>query len=174
MNIKSKQLPILVASAFIFSGCDRSPPTSFSELNKVLAPTETTLEDRTIEWFADQDLIRQQVLKTCLTHLTEKAEETGGTYKVEFDNDVFSKFAEYPDCSNARKGEILDLSLVAKIYDHQIKSAEISINSVENQQKINELAADVAQKLSQHTSENYEMNEAGKQKLNAFEESTAP
>lgn len=169
-----KPLSFCILTAVILVGCNKSPNLSFADLDQVLSPTETSLEDRIPQWYADQDLIRQKVIASCFDHLTEKAEKLGGSYKVEFDNDVFSKFAEYPDCSNARKGEIIKLSTGAKIYDHQIENAEKALSTPENQQRIAELAADVAKKLNQNAVDNADINNTGKQIIQELESSNTP
>lgn len=171
---KFKPLSACILTAVILSGCNTSPNLTFTELDEVLTPTETSIDDRNPQWYAEQDLIRQKVVAACFDHLTEKAEKLGGAYKVEFDNDVFSKFAEYPDCLHARKGEIMKLSTGAKIYEHQIENAEKALNTPENQQKIEELAADVAQKLNQNSVENAEINNTGKQIIHELEPSDRP
>lgn len=174
MKFKLTAFSAMALSAACLIGCNKTPSTSFSELNKVLSPSETTLEQRTIEWYANQSLIRDQVLKVCLTHLTDKAEQLGGAYKVEFDNDVFSKFTEYPDCANARKGEIMNLTADAKIYEHQIKNAERLLNTPESRQEVDELAAEVAKRITQHAEETNEANETGMEKLKEFEAAISP
>lgn len=154
MFTKARTLSVIFLSAFIIAGCNKTPSTSFSALNELLKPTETTLESRTPQWYADQEFIRDKVLQVCLDYLAEKAEKLGGAYKVQFDNDVFSKYAEFPDCLNARKGEILEMSSIAKIYEHQIENAERALSTPESKAIIEELAEDVAKRLSQQQQDN--------------------
>lgn len=165
-----KKITLCSLSVLLLSACSSTPPTSFDELDQVLEPTETTMEQRTVAWYVDQQLIRTQVMSTCFDHLSAKAEKMGGEYQVEFNNDVFSKFSEYPDCENAKVANIKSMTNVSQVYEHQIAKTESQLNTPENQAHINNVAADVARKLDNLDQNNETINSDGMKALSDLEQ----
>lgn len=109
-------------------------------------------------------------MSTCFDYLSAKAEELGGEYQVEFNNDVFSKFSEFPDCENARLANIKSMTNVSQVYEHQIEKTETQINTPENQAHINNVAADVATKLDHLEQKNQSINSDGMKSLSDFDQ----
>lgn len=166
--IRFKKITFFCVSSLLLSACSSTPPTSFKELDQIIEPTQTTLEQRSVNWYIDQKTIRKQVLGVCFDHLSNKAEELGGEYLVEFDNDVFSKFSEYPDCENAKLADNKSMTDVALVYEHQISATETQISSPENQMYIDSMARDVANKLDALERENESTNTEGLKSLSEF------
>lgn len=169
---KLKKITLCSLSYLLLSACSNTPPTSFDELDLVLEPTQTTMEQRSVNWYVDQKLIRTRVMSACFDHLSAKAEELGGEYQVEFNNDVFSKFSEYPDCENANVANIKSMTDVSLVYEHQISKTETQINTPENQTHINNIAADVARKLDKLEQKNDTINSDGIKALSDFEQNS--
>lgn len=161
MNSLRTCLAIFLSSSVLL-GCSKSQPTSFPALDEVLNPTETTLEQRSVDWFADQKEIRNEVLAVCFDYFSEKALTLGGQYANEFADNAYSKYEELPDCLNARKGEIQKMDGDAFVYEHQIQSIEDTLTTPEAQEHINKMAEQVAQHLDEMDERNKDINEEGK------------
>lgn len=167
----TKSIFFTLSTAILLSACTKDTPTSFAELDSITDQTMTSMEERTPHWFSNQDQVRKLVLAACFDHLTLKAETLGGAYQAEFNDDVFGKFNEYPDCANARKGDIENMSKGALVYEHQIKDAEYLLNTPENKEHIDAVARDVANKLQKLNEDNKEINEAGLKEMSNFDNS---
>lgn len=161
---------ILIVAISIFSftlgGCNHKKEKKFEELENALAPTNTTVDERNVDWYKDQVDIRNNILSLCFNHVSQKALEIGGTYQEEFNNDIYSKFADYPDCANARKAEIKTMNNHGnQIYEYQIKGVETEILTPQNQEHINTVASLVAKELESLKSKNENIDMEGKKAI---------
>lgn len=154
----------IFTSILLATGCSKKVE-SIPEVEQILAPTETKASARTPEWYASQDDITPEVLKSCINYYIEKSERVGGQYKNDIDNDIYSKFQEVPDCLNARKGEILNMSKkTVQLTQDQLDNIETELNKPENIEHINKVAQDVANQLNQQSEANKE-NDQEAQKI---------
>lgn len=141
----------IIISLLPIIGCSNKI-ISFSELDKILAPTETNIKDRTPEWYASQDQVTPKVLDACLYYFFEKSHTLGGQYESDIYNDAYSKFSEIPDCLNARKGEIQNMGKTkTPLTESQLNNIEIELKKPESAEHINKLAQDVANRLNQQS-----------------------
>lgn len=142
-----KKIHTLLLITCLICGCSKKAD-SIQEVDDILSKTETTPEQRTKEWYADQDSIRSTIISYCIDHFDQKGSELGGEYQQAVTNDIFSKFSEIPDCQNARQGEILSMSAgKTMLTPEQLKNIEVEISSPETQDHINQVAQDIANRL---------------------------
>lgn len=137
-----------VCLASLLAGCGEKKD-DFPELAEILEPTETTIKQRTVEWYAQQQDIRNRVVDACLMHLDSIArtsEDQDLVTKVAVD--PFGVMATMPDCNNARIGQMQvanDGKVVLKEY--QMEGIEKALQTEEGIADVNKLAADVAREL---------------------------
>lgn len=153
----------ILFSVITLSACSKKPDNSFPELDAILNPTETKFEERTDNWYKEQEKIRTDVLRACFNYFDQKASELGGIYQAEFYDNLFSKYVEKPDCMHARQGEILAMESSGNLhYEHQIKEMSEQLYSPEGLEDVNKLAQDVANKIEEMEKANSAINNKGK------------
>lgn len=161
----------LIFASLLLIGCNKAPKQTFAELDQILAPTETQIEDRTTQWYKDQDLIRADILGSCYAHISETAQREGGEYERTFLENMYELYHEFPDCHNARQGEILAASDNKLSFEHQIAEIDKKMQSAQVQAEINQAAEQVARQLAQQAASNREVNEMGKAMIDKIAES---
>lgn len=104
----NKILPITIAliSAFGLTACDKSLPEEESRLNEIISKTQTKDKARTVEWYQNNDFVRNDVINTCMEMVERKVAETnalGSELKYE---DIDKQVNKNDDCLNARQANI--------------------------------------------------------------------
>lgn len=158
----------LVSAILLIMGCSKKVE-SIPEVEKILAATETSISQRTPEWYASQEEITSDVIKTCVTYFIEKADRLGGKYQDELNSDLYGKFQEIPDCLNARKGEIINMGKSkVQLTQDQLKNIETELQKPDTIQHINKVAEDVASKLNQQDQQNSEADKHAQEEFIKF------
>ena len=104
----NKILPIAFAviSTFGLTACDNSLPEEEARLNEIVSKTQTTEKARTVEWYQNNDFVRNDVLKICMDIVERKVSELnaiGGELKYD---DIDKQVNKNQDCLNARQANI--------------------------------------------------------------------
>lgn len=144
------------------SACSKQKNTSFVELDEILSPTETTLPERSEQWYKDQKIIRGNVLAACYIYFTNKAINSDGTYQYEYLNNLYALYQEIPDCQLARNADIAADQDQQLSYEHQINNLENNLATAEAHAEINQAALEVAKYLEESTKQNHDIDLHGK------------
>lgn len=142
-----KILPLILTPIFLLSGCSKNPE-SISEVDEILNSTQTTAEQRTKQWYADQEEVRDSVLGACIRYFNNKGEEKGGEYGEAVVNDIYSKFSEVHECNLARQGEILNMSRgKTMLTEVQLNDIQVELENPSTIDHINQVSEQVAKHL---------------------------
>lgn len=101
-------LPITftLISVFGLTACAKSLPEEETRLNEIVSKTQTKEKARTVEWYQNNDFVRNDVLKTCMDMVERKVAEVnalGGDLKYE---DIDKQVNKNQDCLNARQANL--------------------------------------------------------------------
>lgn len=172
-SLKNYLFPLLLIP--FLNGCTDKEPLnpSFSDLDDILSPTQTSPAERTDRWFSDQNDIRTQVLRACYIHAKEKADSSENPLVLAtFQQNVFALYEEFPDCAKARKGELIKIAeyqrqgvLVTKEQQQQL-SYELA--QPENQAMIEQKASELAQQLKKDKDNDLASSNNINQQLNTY------
>lgn len=176
LKITMNKSPILILSGlliFSLAGCSKKSPPSFDQLDAILAPTETSLQERNIRWYQDQKIIRGNVLAACFDYFTDQSINPDGTYDYEYLNNMYAMYAEIPDCQNARTADISANQDQTLVYEHQINRMDNSLNTPTAQAEIQAAALAVAQHLEASKERNQEIDQRGKLLIDQITEQPA-
>lgn len=143
------------------------------ELSDYLSETGTSESDRTVDWYASQKTILENVSMLCFNHFKDKLyDKPSEEYVEQFNNNLYSLYDVIPDCKTARAAEVKLLSLEntdGKIVDPtQVASIQVELGSAPVRQEISEVSADVAERLEESLKEREQNKPAAIAQLNEY------
>lgn len=146
-----------------------SKGTGVDTLDSVLAETNSSVKDRTTDWYVAQDRVRSDVIDTCTNHFKDEILNKANTDnpnlpRIVYDmNQIEANFENIPDCKNALSAanQIIKSEHESKtLYDSQVDEVQEDFASTTTEEEIERLAAVVAQNLTQDQ-QNSNSNEIG-------------
>lgn len=161
-----KKISILFISLALVA-CSKG--TGVDSLDSLLVHTDTTLNDRSQDWYVNQDRIRTDVIDTCTTHFKDEIlnnanAENPNMPRIVYDmNQIEANFDKIPDCKNALSAAniIIKKEHESKtLFDSEVDEVQQKFDSNTTEAEIERLSAIVANNLSQDQQAS-ELNEAG-------------
>ncbi len=103
-----KILPITAAliTALGLTACNNTLSEQEARLNEIIAKTQTTDKIRSVEWYQNNDFVRNDVIQACMEMVERKVAEVnaiGGELKYEY---IDKQVNKNQDCLNARQANI--------------------------------------------------------------------
>ena len=165
---KINKLSFLAFSSILLIGCSSTP--TLSALDSILDQTETNAEDRSVNWYIEQDSIRASVLNGCYDHFTQEVINRTDTNvaRLVFDmNEIEKKFHEYQDCKNALEARDQVVAAEHKnkaLYQYEIEQEYEKFNQIPAEE-IERLSAQVAMELNKDSTESQATNTVAEQQI---------
>lgn len=130
-------LPISIAliSLLGLTACDKPLSEEEARLSEIIEKTQTTDKARTVEWYQNNDFVRNDVIKNCMDMVESKVAQVnalGGELKYD---DIDKQINKNQDCLNARQANInieteLDKSRITyNEYNQRLNQQEKNANT---------------------------------------------
>jgi hypothetical protein len=149
-----KNISILFISLALVA-CSKG--TGIDALDELLVNTQTTLKDRTPEWYVSQDRIRSDVIDTCSNYFKDQVfakanAEDPNLPRIVYDmNQIETEFEKIQDCKNAlaATNAIIKKEHDSKtLFDSEVAEAQYEFGTTTTNEEIEQLSAIVANNLS--------------------------
>lgn len=164
-------LPIsfVVISAFSLTACDKPLPEEEFRLNEIISKTQTNDKVRTIEWYQNNDFVRNDIIKTCMDMVERKVTESNAFGNELKYDDIDKQVNKNQDCLNARQANInieaeLDKSRITyneynkRLNQHEANTANVVLTKEEREQ-----AKEYMQEVMQDMNDNQVARQGEKQ-----------
>ncbi len=143
------------------------------ELDDYLSQTGTDQSERTVDWYANQKTILENVSTLCFNHFKDKLyEKPTEEYIEQFNNNLYSLYDAIPDCKTVRAAEVKLLSMEntdGKIVDPtQVASIQVELSSAPVRQEISEVSEEVAKHLEQSLKEREQHKQTAIAQINEY------